>query len=66
LDPLYPHPQLGKATVSPAPSLLIAYLYLLRITEPFMPQTNAERQRTWRERHRGEPRGNKCFLFYSK
>jgi|SRR3954451_908369 hypothetical protein len=23
-----------------------------------MPQTNAERQRAWRERHRGEPRGN--------
>src|SRR5690348_5943170 len=23
-----------------------------------MPQTNAERQRAWRKRHRGEPRGN--------
>jgi hypothetical protein len=23
-----------------------------------MPLTNADRQRTWRERHRGEPRGN--------
>jgi hypothetical protein len=31
LDPLYPHPQFGKATVSPSPSLLIAYLHLLRI-----------------------------------
>jgi hypothetical protein len=27
-----------------------------------MAQTNAERQRTWRERHRGEPRGNKTLM----
>jgi hypothetical protein len=27
-----------------------------------MPLTNAERQRTRRERHRGEPRGNKPLL----
>ena len=27
-----------------------------------MPQTNAERQRAWRERHRGEPRGNKAMM----
>jgi hypothetical protein len=25
------------------------------------PQTNTERQRAWRERHRGEPRGNKAM-----
>jgi hypothetical protein len=27
-----------------------------------MPLTNAERQRIWRERHRGEPRGSKPLL----
>jgi hypothetical protein len=27
-----------------------------------MPLTNAERQRLWRERHRGEPRGNAAML----
>ena len=27
-----------------------------------MPLTNAERQRAWRERHRGEPRGNKAMM----
>ena len=27
-----------------------------------MPLTNAERQRAWRERHRGEPHGNKAML----
>jgi hypothetical protein len=33
----------------------------LRITETDMALTNAERQRAWRERHRGEPRGNKAL-----
>jgi len=27
-----------------------------------MPQTNAERQRAYRERHRGEPRGNAAMM----
>lgn len=27
-----------------------------------MPLTTAERQRIWRERHRGEPRGNRAML----
>src|SRR4051812_28090063 len=27
-----------------------------------MPQTNAERQRAYRQRHRGEPRGNAAML----
>jgi len=27
-----------------------------------MPLTNAERRRFWRERHRGEPRGNKAMM----
>ena len=27
-----------------------------------MTLSNAERQRTWRERHKGEPRGNKILL----
>src|SRR5690242_7204369 len=27
-----------------------------------MPQTNAERQRAWRQRHRGEPRGNAAMI----
>jgi hypothetical protein len=27
-----------------------------------MPLTNAERQRAWRERHRGEPQGNEALM----
>jgi len=27
-----------------------------------MAQTNTERQRAWRERHRGEPRGNAAMM----